>query len=110
MKLLLALSMTLLLGACQSLGLSSPQSLDEQLASAYGLHTAVLSTTTQSLQAGTISKADAQAVLKLSDEAQGILDASHAIATSDPAGAQTKLTLALSVLTEVQTYLRTHGK
>lgn len=109
MKTLFALSLTLFLCACSSLGLTAPQSFDERLANAYGVHTAVVQATTVALSTGSISVADAQAVHGMEQNARALLDSAHAIEQSNPAGASTNLGLALSALTALQTYLNTHG-
>jgi len=100
----------LALSACQSLGLAPPQSFDEKLANAYGVHTAVVQATTTALSSGSISQADAIAVQGMEKNARTLLDSAKSIEQTNPSGAQTNLGLALSALTALQTYLNTHGK
>ena len=100
----------LCLTACSALGLSSPTSFDQRLASAYGIHTAVVQATTTALQNNSISVADATTVQGMEKNARTLLDSAKAIEQTDPQGAQTNLTLALSALTALQQYVNTHQK
>lgn len=110
MKALVVLVMVSLLGACGSLGLAVPKSFDQQLAEAYGTHTAVLRATTTAVTAGSLSLADGEAINKMATESRGVLDAAKAAENSgDMAGAQNKLGLALTALTALQGYLNSHG-
>lgn len=99
------LSLLLLLNACASLGLAPAQSFDQKLAYGYATHTAVLLAANTSLQAGSITKADAQQVLTLGDTSKTLLDSAKAIETTDPVGATNKLALATAVLVQIQSYL-----
>src|SRR5580692_1075775 len=91
---------------CASLGLAKPQSFDEQLAQAYGVHTAVLTATTQSLQGGQITSADAHAIDQQAGNARALLDAARqAEQAGDASGASSHLALALTALTALQSYL-----
>jgi len=100
----------LTLTGCQALGLPTPQGFDQQLAQAYGIHTAVVSATATALTAGSISAADAQSVQGLEQNARTILDTAKTAETAgDTAGAQKDLALAMTALTALQTYLNTHG-
>ena len=102
---LVALTLSVLVG-CASLGLSKPQSFDEQLANAYGVHTAVLSTTSYALTRDVVSSTDATMINAQAQNARALLDAAHAAeAAGDLAGANSKLALALSVLTSLQTFI-----
>jgi hypothetical protein len=100
----------LILIGCKSLGLAQPQGFDQQLANAYGVHTAVVQATATALTAGSITPADAVAVQSMEKNARSLLDSAKAVEQVNPAGAQQNLTLALSALTALQTYLNTHGK
>jgi hypothetical protein len=100
----------LLLAGCASLGLAPAKSFDDRLAYAYGTHTAVLESATAALKSGAISVDDAQAVLSLADESRTLLDAARAaVGGGDTSTAEGKLALALSVLTQLQTYLQSKG-
>ena len=99
-----------LLSSCAALGLTTPKGFDQQLASAYGVHTAVVSATTTALTTGSISSADAEHVQTIATTSRTLLDtAKVAESTGDTAGAQQNLTLALSALTALQAYLNQHG-
>lgn len=99
----------LLLGACAQLGLAPAATLTDRIAYAYGSHTAVLQTATASLEAGDISLEDAQRVLKVADQARQALDAAKlAAGAGDVQTAEGRLQLAVSLLTELQNYLRAH--
>lgn len=94
------------LSGCQSLGLAPAKTFDSQLAYAYGTHTAVLNATASAVSAKTLSRDQGQKILSLSDQAKTLLDTARAAETAgDSAGATKNLTLALSVLSSLQTYL-----
>lgn len=100
-----------LLVGCQVLGLATPQSFDQQLANAYGVHTAVVQATANALNAGSISKADAIQVQVAEHSARAILDTARAAEVAgDTAGAQKNLALALTTLNAIQTYINAQGK
>ena len=100
--------MLALLVGCAQLGLSTAQSFDQKLAVAYGTHTAIERATATELKAGHLKKADAQEVLTLADQSKSLLDAARM--AGDTSVAQNKLTLAVAVLTQLQTYLNTRSK
>lgn len=92
---------------CSSLGMAPAQSFNDRLAYSYGTHTAVLTATTQSLEAGEIGSQDAARVLKIADEARTTLDAAKlANGIGDMKTAEGRLQLATTILTQLQTYLR----
>jgi hypothetical protein len=97
--------------ACAQLGIVAPQSFEQRLAYTYGSVTAVRTSAAQALQAGTISKADAQKVLDLSDQARGLLDSSRmASKGGDMTNAVGQLNLANAVLLELQKYLNARAE
>lgn len=99
-----------LLAACQSLGLAPAKSLSDRLAYGYGTLSAVEFAAADATNAGELSKADAQTVLKLADQSRTLLDGAKSLLDTDPQAASTKLDLAVAVLTQVQSYLRSHQK
>lgn len=100
----------LLLVGCATLGLAPAQTLNQKIAYAYGTHTAVLQATTGAVAAGKLSSADATQVLKLADDSRVLLDAATSLeASGDTAGATSKLALATTALTALQTFLNAHG-
>lgn len=99
----------LLLSACASLGVATPQTFNQKLALAYGLHTAVLQATTTAVTNGTLSSDNAAKVLAKADDARTVLDtAQSAYAAGDAAGADSKLAIATVALTAIQAYLSSH--
>ena len=100
--------MLILLAGCAQLGLSTPQTFDQKLAVAYGTHTAIERATATELKAGHLKKSDAQEVLTLADQSKALLDAARM--AGDTTVAQNKLTLAVAVLTQIQTYINTRSK
>jgi hypothetical protein len=105
MKLLLSLAVVLMVG-CTALGLATPKDFDQSLASAYGVHTAVITAATTALTNGAINSTDAQQVLTQASSARAMLDAAKAAESiGNTAGAQSDLTLASTALTALQTYL-----
>lgn len=100
----------LFLVACGALGLATPKGFDQQLANAYGIHTAVVSATTTALTAGSITSQDAQTMQGMEQNARTLLDSAKAAETAgNTAGAQQNLALAISALTALQSYLNNHG-
>lgn len=95
-----------LVAACSALGLASPQSFDERLANAYGVHTAVVSATATALTSGAITVAEAQAVESQEASVRALLNAAQSAEQGgNTSGASNDLTLALSGLTALQSYL-----
>ena len=97
----------LLLAGCAQIGLAPASGLSDRIAYAFGTHTAVLESTTAALEAGDIGVEDAQRVLKVADQARQALDAARiAVGSGDVSTAEGRLQLAVSLLTELQSYLR----
>lgn len=92
--------------ACGSLGLATPKGFDQSLAEAYGIHTAVLSATATAVTTSALSSADASQINIMALEARSFLDAAkEAELVGDTTTASSKLALATSALTALQTYL-----
>jgi hypothetical protein len=97
----------LLLAGCAQLGLAPASSFDDRLAYAVAQNAAVRKTAAVSLEHGEISLEDAQYVLKLTDESRKLLDAARlASGVGDISTAEGRLSVAVSVLTNLQAYLR----
>jgi len=109
MKPLILAAIVLLLGACSSLGLAPAKSLDEKLAYGYGGVTAALNTIATATNAGHLTSDQATHANNLALQAKSILDTARALETTNATSAQNDLTLALTVLTEVQKYLTSSG-
>jgi len=107
MKGLVILMVSLLSIGCSSLGLAPATNFDTRLANAYGVYTAVNQATTTALQNGTLSVDDAMAVQGMQKNARTLLDTAKSLEQSNPSGAQSNLTLALSALIGMQSYMRT---
>lgn len=73
-KLIIAALPAFILVGCSSLGLAPASNFIDRLAYSYGTHTAVLTSATQSLEAGELDSAYASRVLKIADEARTALD------------------------------------
>jgi hypothetical protein len=105
-----ALCLLAALVGCSSLGLATPKGFDQQLAQAYGIHTAVVSATTTAVTAGTISSAEATQVQTQAISARTMLDTAKSLETTNPTAASNDLALATTALTALQTYLNSRSK
>lgn len=86
--------------------LTTPKSFDQQLAYAYGVHTAVLQAAATGVENGTLSVKDGETVLSLADQCRTILDTAKAAeAMGDVQGAADKLVLGLEILQNIQKFL-----
>jgi hypothetical protein len=95
----------LILSACAQLGIAKPESLDQRIAYAQGVNTAVLTASTSALRAKQISGDDHEHVIKIADQAKAILDSAVLLATTDVTAAESRLKLANTILTELQAFL-----
>jgi hypothetical protein len=96
---------------CAALGLSTPKGFDQQLASAYGVHSAIVQATTTALSSGAITSTEAQAVQAQALTSRALLDTAKAAETAgNTAGASNNLSLALAGLTALQNYLNSQSK
>lgn len=95
----------LLVSACATLGIPTPQTFNERLAAGYTTGTTIVSVTTTLLAAKKLSSADAENVLKQTDTAVAGLDISRQLSATDLAAADTKLAASLVVLNALQAYL-----
>lgn len=110
MKILTILCLLATLGGCQQLGLATPKGFDQQLAEAYGVHTAVVSATTVAVSSGTITSAEATQVQTQALSARTMLDTAKAVESTNPTAAANDLALATTALTALQTYLNSRAK
>jgi hypothetical protein len=94
-----------LLSACAPLGINTAQSFDQKLAYAAQVNTSVLTASTAALRAKQISSKDHEEVIRLADQAKGLIDSARLLSSTNPQAAQAKLALATVVLTELQAYL-----
>lgn len=107
---LMAIACSVALSGCASVGLATPKGFDQQLAEAYGVHTAVVSATATAVSTGAITSAEAQQVQTQARSARTLLDTARGVEASNPAAAHNDLSLALTALTALQTYLNSQTK
>src|SRR5688572_27375488 len=66
-----------LLSACAPLGINTAQSFDQKLAYAAQVNTSVLTASTAALRAKQISSKDHEEVIRLADQAKGLIDSAR---------------------------------
>lgn len=94
----------LILAACGAF--PTPQTVDQRLAYAAGMNTAVVNAATEALEAGHITSDEAENALALSDRVHQLVGyARTANELGDVATAEAQLALAINVLTELQNHL-----
>jgi hypothetical protein len=98
------------LQGCAQLGLTPARSFDDRLAYAYATHTAVVEVVSSAAQTGQLTPPEARQAANLAENSRQLLDAAKALESTDTAGATAKLTLASSVLTQLQTYLKARSQ
>jgi hypothetical protein len=97
----------LILSACASLGVPTPDTFNKKLAVAVATVTEVRNTGATLLSAGKISASDAANIEKQADTAREGLNVARTLSGKDLAGADNKLTAATAILQALQTYLLT---
>jgi hypothetical protein len=102
MKLKLALPLLVLLAGCASLGMPTPKSYTERLASGYSSVASVRTSATILLNGGVIGSSDAENIQKQADVAREGLDVARSLTG---AAAETKLDATLLALQAAQNYL-----
>lgn len=105
----LALLLLAALIGCASLGLPSPESFNERLATGYSTVTETRTTATTLLTAGKITADDAQNIQAQADNARAGLDIARSLSKTDIASANTRLTAITTALTALQAYLTAQG-
>lgn len=106
--LLVTLLLTLLAG-CALLGVQTPKTLNERVAAAYVSVTTVRQETLSLLQSGKITVTDAKNIESQADNARAGIDIASQLETTNPTQASDRLTVSLSVLQALETYLTQHG-
>lgn len=105
---LLGLCVLVALAGCESLGLAQPGGFNDRLAYATGVHTSVVQTATNALQAHEISSAQADEILAIAEDSRHALDAARiAGQAGDMSTAEGRLQFTVAALTALQTFLRT---
>lgn len=94
---------------CAALGLATPKTFNQQLATGYGSATVVIQTTDTLLKDGKISSQDAQNVEIQADNLKAALDIARQTYATDQATAGNKLAAALTALQALTTYLQSKG-
>lgn len=105
---LLALSVPIVgaLAGCESLGLAAPQSYDQRVAYARGELTGLVNATAAAVEKGQLPKDDGARVLELAKQARTVLEAADtAQAAGDVSTAEGRLSLAIGILQQVQTFV-----
>lgn len=100
-----AVALIALVTACAALGFAPAQTFEQKLAYAYTAHTAVLNTAAVGVQSGALTGGDGKNVLNGADNARAFLDAAHATMDTDTATAAGRLSLATSILTQLQSFV-----
>lgn len=106
----LSLLCCLLLTACASLGVPSPQTFNQKELAAINTVDAVVQSATTLLAAGKISKADAQQVHDQAVNLKTGIDIAEQIHTNNPAAGDDKLAATIAGLTALQGYLQSRSK
>lgn len=97
----------LFIAACSTVGVTEPTSFDQRLAYAASQVTATRQVAADLYERGQISKADAQEILKATDQAWLLVQASRGFnAEGDHTRAETALRTATEILTVIETYLK----
>lgn len=98
------------MAACAQLGAPAPENLQQSIAYGYSSVAGVRNTAAGLVSSKTISVADAKMVQTMADQARTALDlAAEASKAGKPADASSALQLANTVLTQLQTYLKSKG-
>ena len=111
MKAILIALALIAITACTALGLTAPKGFDQQLANAYGTHTAVVKGTASALTAGSITSQEASEVQKQANSARALLDLAKSEETAgNAAGSQKDLALAVTSLNALQAFVQKGSK
>ena len=106
---LLAVLLTLLV-ACTSIGLAPAQNVSQRINYAYGTTTAVVNAALEARGRGALDDADRDFTVEMAKDVRSVLKAADIASKSgDVKTAEGRLTLALSTLTQLQTYLNSKG-
>lgn len=104
----LALMLTVMaLGGCESLGVPRAESFNDRAGYALGTHSAVLQTITTGVSQGELSSDEANGAAAIADRARDLIDTARRFySIGDQAGANRQLSLAITILQELQAHLR----
>jgi hypothetical protein len=105
LKFYLLVALAALVGACATL--TAPRNLDDSIAYGYSQIAAARGTAAALLDRGAIGVAEAQRVQSQSDQARAALDTARiARGSGDIGNAENQLKLALDILLQLETYLK----
>lgn len=110
LRFILAMAIALSMSACETIGAPAPKSFKQSVPVAVATVTSVRQSATALLQAGKITPKEASNVQLQADNARTAIDLAQQIHATDPAGAQTKLTAALLVLSTLNQFLMEKSK
>lgn len=97
----------MLLAACATLGVPTPQSFNEKEAAAISSVTAIRDTAASLLETGKISAGDAKNIQGQADNAREAIVLADTLHAANPAVGDDRLTAIITGLAAVQTYLAT---
>lgn len=106
---LLAFVLAIIAG-CSSLGLPSPDTFSERLASGYAAVTEVRTSATTLLNANKIDVADAKNIQEQADNARSGLDVARSLSKADITSANNRLIAITTTLNALSAYLATQEK
>lgn len=99
-----------LLTACAQLGVPTAKNFGERLAVGYIAVAGVRDGATTLLQARKITADDAQNIQKQADTARAGLDIARNLRATNPGAAEDRLSMTITALTALQTYLQARNK
>jgi len=102
-----AFLLVMLVSACSTFGVPTPQTFNQNLAVSIAANTSVRETATTLLQAGKISAIDAQNIQAQADVAREGLNVARTLSGTDLASAQGRLEATTAALKALQAYLAT---
>lgn len=99
-----------MLSGCESFGVPQAESFNDRVGYALGSHTAVVESITAAVSLGEISSDEAQGAAEIADKARSIIDTARRVhSAGDIEGASRQLSLAITILQELQAHLRRGG-
>lgn len=108
---LTCVALLITLAACQTIGLAPAANMEQRIAYAFSTNAAVRNAVASSVEQGRIEKKEAVAVLEITNQARALLDGAQvANGAGDIATAEGRLSLAVSLLTALQTRLNQRTK
>lgn len=96
--------------ACAQLGIVQPDTFNQRLAAGYTSVTAVRQGTATLLSGQKITVVDAQNIQTQADTARAGLDIAQGLSSTDITSAENRLTVSLTILQGLQTYLTSRSK